>query len=81
MIRLKRRNVKIKKIVGKATAASSAALRGLSKADAGRGSTTEPGIAKPVAPFHHSHRAAVNDPIQINTPLQVTNVIRLIQTG
>ena len=23
---------------------------------AGRGSNTEPGITKPVAPFHHSHR-------------------------
>ena len=27
------------------------------KADAGRGSNTESGIAKPYAPFHHSHRA------------------------
>ena len=43
--------------------------RGLSKADAGRGSNTEPGIAKPVAPFHHSHRAAVNNLLQINAPL------------
>ena len=60
---------KKKKIFGKATAASSVALRGLSKADAGRGSNTEPGIAKPVAPFHHSHRAAVNNLLQINTPL------------
>ena len=38
--------VEMKKIkIGKAAAASSVALRGLSKADAGRESNTEPGIA------------------------------------
>ena len=45
------------------------ALRGLSKADAGRGSNTEPGTAKPVASFHHSLRATVNNLLQVNTPL------------
>ena len=39
-------------------------LRGLPKADVGRGSNTEKGIAKPVAPFHHSHRTAVNNLLQ-----------------
>ena len=40
-----------------ASAASSIALHGLPKQiTAGRGSNTEPGIAKPVALFHHSHR-------------------------
>ena len=34
----------------------------LVKANAGRGLNTRPGIAKPVTPFHHSHRiAAVNN--------------------
>ena len=35
------------------TPTSSLAFHGLPKADAGRGSNTERGIAKPVAPFHH----------------------------
>ena len=39
-------------------------LRGLPKADVGRGSNTETGIAKPVAPFHHSHRTAVSNLLQ-----------------
>ena len=43
------------------TAASSVAFHGLPKADAGRGSNTGPGITKPVTPFHHSHRIAVNN--------------------
>ena len=60
---------KRKKLIGIATAASSVVLRGLPKADAGRGSNTEQGTAKPVAPSHHSHRAAVNSLLQINTPL------------
>ena len=39
------------------SAASSVALHGLPKQiTAGKGSNTEPEIAKPVAPFHHSHR-------------------------
>ena len=80
MIKKKKNENKNKTIFGNTAAASSVALCGLSKADAGRGSNTESGIAKPVAPFHHSHRAAVNNLLRINTPL-VTNVIRIIQTG
>ena len=52
------------KIIAIATAASSVMLRDLPKADVGRGSTTEKGIAKPVAPFYHSHRTAVNNLLQ-----------------
>ena len=43
---------------------SSVVLRGLPKADVGRGSNTEKEIAKPVAPFHHSYRTAVNNLLQ-----------------
>ena len=54
---------KKKKIFGKATAASSVALCGLSKSDAGRGSNTEPGIAKPVATFQMLLSFAIYDPV------------------
>ena len=47
-----------------ATIASSVVLHSLPKADAGRGSNTKPGIAKPVDPFHHSHRIVVNNLLQ-----------------
>ena len=81
---LRRRNVKKKKYIYKSSVKPllhrPVALRGLSKEDADKGPNTEPGIAKPVAPFHHSHRAAVNNLLRINTPL-VTNVIIIIQTG
>ena len=53
------------KIIAIATAALSVVLRDLPKADVGRGSTTEKGIAKPVAPFLHSYRTAVNNLLQI----------------
>ena len=49
-ILIKKKKCKNKSSV--ATAASSVALHGLPKADAGRGSNTDPGTAKPVAPFH-----------------------------
>ena len=39
-------------------------LRDLPKADVGRGSNTEKGIAKPVAPFLHSYQTAVNNLLQ-----------------
>ena len=42
-----------------ATVALLVALHGLPKADVGKGSNTEPGIPKPVAPFHHSHWIAL----------------------
>ena len=39
-------------------------FRALLKANVGRGSNTEDGIAKPVVPFHHSRRTAVNNLLQ-----------------
>ena len=56
MIKKKKCKIIIIIIFGKANATSSVALRGLSKADAGRGSNTEPGIAKPLAPSLASGR-------------------------
>ena len=81
-----KKNKKNTTIIGIATAALSVVLRGLPKADVGRRLNTKQSIAKPVAPFHHTHRTAVNNLLQSfhRRQLQIRYVLRcwlLINTG
>ena len=47
---------------------------------AGRGSNTEPGIAKPVAPFHHSHRI-VDSSRQTSPDISPKTVSNMVSFG